>query len=140
MVCSTKILPYGSKYGGSVEDSLGIVYKYNFVEKREPFTPYEYRLTTYEYDLSGNVIKENRYVEHQTKDSYTGEVHTITFEYDKDNIRTKVSDCTGAVQEYSYNVFNKVSKERRRINRTLWQEIIYNYDKVGRLIEKTFRK
>ena len=105
------------------------------VEKREPFTLYEYRLTTYEYDLSGNVVKENRYIEHQTKDSYTGEVHTITFEYDKDNRRTKVSNCTGAVQEYSYNVFNKVSKERKRINRTLWQEIVYNYDKSGRLIE-----
>lgn len=33
------------------------------------------------------------------------------------------------------NVFNKVAKERRRINRILWQEIVYNYDKSGRLIE-----
>ncbi len=127
------------KKGIDDDEQVGILYKYNYmnwlVEKREPFNSYEYRFTTYEYDLSGNVIKENRYIEHQTKDSYIGEVHIITFEYDKDNRRTKVSDCTGAVQEYSYNVFNKVSKERRRINRTLWQEIIYNYDKVGRLIE-----
>ncbi len=50
------------------------------VEKRKPFIPYECRLTTYEYYLSGNVVKENRYVEHKTKDSYTGEIHTITFE------------------------------------------------------------
>ncbi len=28
------------------------------VEKREPFTSYEYRLTTYEYDLLVNVIKK----------------------------------------------------------------------------------
>ena len=55
------------------------------IEKREPFTLYEYRITIYEYDLPENVIKENRYVEHQTKDSYTGKIHTITFEYDKDN-------------------------------------------------------
>ncbi|WP_250277170.1 hypothetical protein [[Clostridium] colinum] len=108
------------------------------IEKREPFNTYEYRLTTYEHDLSGNVVKENRYVEHQTKDSYVGEVHTISFSYDKDNRRTKVSDCTGAVQEYSYNIFNKIAKERRKINHKLWQEIVYNYDKSGRLIEKEF--
>ena len=116
-----------------------ILYKYNYmnwlIEKREPMKEDDYSLTTYEYDLSGNLIKENRYVEYQTKDSYNGEVHTITFEYDKDNRRTKVSDCTGAVQEYSYNIFNKVSKERRKINHTLWQEIVYEYDKSGRLIE-----
>nr|WP_317356407.1 hypothetical protein [uncultured Tyzzerella sp.] len=127
------------KTGSNDEERKGILYKYNkmnwLIEKREPITKTKYSLTTYEYDLSGNVIKENRYIEHQTEESYQGEKHTITFTYDKDNRRIKVSDCTGAVQEYSYNIFNKVSKERRKINNTMWQEIVYNYDNSGRIIE-----
>ena len=45
----------------------------------------------------------------QKEESYVGENHTISFTYDKDNRRTKVSDCTGAVQEYNYNIFNKIA-------------------------------
>ena len=127
------------KTGSNDEERKGILYKYNkmnwLIEKREPITKTKYSLTTYEYDLSGNVIKENRYIEHQTEESYQEEKHTIAFTYDKDNRRIKVSDCTGAVQEYSYNIFNKVSKERRKINNTMWQEIVYNYDNSGGLIE-----
>ncbi|WP_250278723.1 EndoU domain-containing protein [[Clostridium] colinum] len=134
-----EINSYGYKTGSTDEEKVGILYKYNntnwLIEKREPVTKYEYRLTTYDYDLSGNIVKENRYVEYQTKDSYVGEIHTISFDYDKDNRRIKVSDCTGAVQEYSYNAFNKIATERRKINNTMWQEIVYNYDKSGRLIE-----
>ena len=97
----------GYKTGSNDEERKGTIYKYNkmnwITEKREPVTKTKYRLTTYEYDLSGNVVKENRYIEYQTGESYTGEKHIISFSYDKDNRRTKVSDCTGAVQEYSYN-------------------------------------
>ncbi len=129
----------GYKTGSNDEERKGIIYKYNkmnwLIEKREPVTRTKYRLTTYDYDLSGNVVKENRYIEYQKEEGYVGEVHTITFEYDKDNRRTKVSDCTGAVQEYSYNIFNKIATERRKINNTMWQEIKYSYDKSGRLIE-----
>ncbi len=129
----------GYKTGSNDEERKGTLYKYNklnwLIEKREPVIKTKYNLTTYEYDLSGNVINENRYIEYQTEESYNGEKHTISFTYDKDNRRIKVSDCTGAVQEYSYNIFNKVAKERRKINNTMWQEIIYNYDKSRRLIE-----
>ncbi len=129
----------GYKLGNDDENKIGILYKYNYmnwlIEKREPITKYQYKLTTYDYDLCGNLIKENRYIEYQEKDSYIGQVHTISFIYDKDNRRIEVSDCTGAVQQYKYNIFNKICSERRKINNNLWQQIDYDYDKAGKLIE-----
>ena len=56
------------------------------IEKREPVTKTKYRLTTYDYDLSGNVVKENRYIEYQTEESYVGEKHTISFSYKRSKI------------------------------------------------------
>ncbi len=101
------------------------------MDKKSP----SYALTTYEYDFAGNVIKENRYVEYQTEESYDGEIHTISFGYDKDNRRTKVSDCTGAVVEYTYNGLNQVLSERKKVNNAMWQTKLYHYDKAGRIIE-----
>ena len=55
----------GYKTGSNDEERKGTIYKYNkmnwLTEKREPVTKTKYRLTTYEYDLSGNVINSIQY-------------------------------------------------------------------------------
>ena len=125
------------------ETRVGILYSYNYlgwlVEKRIPIREEEqtvyYELTQYEYDLSGNLIKEKRYLDEQDETTGYGRVHTISFDYDHENRLTKVSDCTGAVMEYRYDCLNHRTYEKRKINEAVSQITNYTYNSVGRLIE-----
>ena len=129
--------------GTDDENRIGTLYTYNtvgwLVAKREPARECEgevcYRLTEYVHDAAGNMTKERRYLEFQTKESRTGAVHTISYAYDKDNRRTCVSDSTGAAIAYRYNSRNQCVRERRRINDGLFLIHSYGYDKGGRLIQ-----
>ncbi|MFR4350182.1 MAG: RHS repeat-associated core domain-containing protein [Roseburia sp.] len=124
------------------EERIGILYTYNalgwLTGRREPVEEAEgeirYRLTEYEHDLAGNMTAEYRYLDFQSKDSRAGAVHTLTFAYDKDNRRTRVSDSTGAVVEYQYNSRNQCVRERRKVNETLFQIYRYVYDAAGRMV------
>ena len=109
------------------------------IEKREPVQVNDsdvlYRLTRYSYDRNGNIITEQRYCDFQTLESASGVVHTITFDYDRQNRQIRVSDCTGAVVEYRYNSLNQRTQEKRKINDAISQIFNYKYDAAGRMVE-----
>ncbi len=93
-----------------------------------------YSLVGYSYDDSGNVVKETRYRDYQTIDSRNGAIHTICYEYDKENRLTCVSDCTGAVAKYTYNASGQRVTERRKISGDIEQVFLYTYDAAGRMV------
>lgn len=70
-------------------------------------------------------------------DSATGGVHTITFRYDKDGRLTAVSDCTGAVIEYGYNILNRRTFEKRKLGEDLYQTTRYEYNEAGQMVSMT---
>ena len=130
--------------GETDEERPGVLYGYNalgwLTEVRKPVKTEEdgrvlYQLTQYRYDPAGNMIREIRYRDYQTRESAAGAVHTISYEYDKDNRRIRVSDCTGAAVEYRYDSANRRIYEKRRINDTTDQIFTYAYDAAGRLTE-----
>jgi len=126
------------------EDRIGIQYQYNAIgwltEKREPVKQEEgrvlYRLTRYCYDLVGNMTKEIRYRDFQTVGSADGAVHVLSFAYDRDSRRIRVSDNTGASVQYRYNCKNQCIREERKLSDTQIQTAVYEYDKAGRLIKE----
>ena len=124
------------------DQRIGTLYRYNavgwLIEKREPVqadsSDVQYRLTRYGYDRNGNIITEQRYCDFQTLESANGVVHTITFDYDRQNRQIRVSDCTGAVVEYRYNSLNQRTQEKRKINDEISQIFNYKYDAAGRMV------
>lgn len=125
------------------DQRIGTLYRYNavgwLIEKREPVqadnSDVLYRLTRYSYDKNGNIITEQRYCDFQTLESASGVVHTITFDYDRQNRQIRVSDCTGAVVEYRYNSLNQRTQEKRKIDDGVSQIFNYKYDAAGRMVE-----
>ena len=125
------------------DQRIGTLYCYNaagwLIEKREPVQDDNgdvlYQLTRYSYDRNGNIITEQRYCDFQTLESASGVVHTITFDYDRQNRQIRVSDCTGAVVEYCYNSLNQRTQEKRKINDAISQIFNYKYDAAGRMVE-----
>ncbi|MDE5825365.1 MAG: hypothetical protein K2H91_11885, partial [Lachnospiraceae bacterium] len=126
------------------EERIGTLYRYNAIgwltEKREPVKQEEgrvlYRLTRYHYDMVGNMTKEIRYHDFQTVEGADGAVHVLSFAYDKDNRRIRVSDNTGASVQYQYNCKNQCTREERKLSGTQIQTVIYEYDKTGRLVKE----
>ena len=126
------------------EERIGTLYRYNaagwLTEKREPVKQEEgrvsYRLTRYRYDLNGNMTKEIRYRGFQTEESADGAVHVLSFTYDQDSRRIRVSDSTGASVQYRYNCRNQCIREERKLSDTRTQTIIYEYDRAGRLVKE----
>ncbi|WP_243002717.1 DUF6531 domain-containing protein, partial [Lachnotalea glycerini] len=133
-----------TKEGNAKEttETIGELYSYNSLGwLTQSRTPMEYRDETvwyqfiqYEYDLAGNLIKEKRYRDYQTKESQEGETHIISYGYDKQDRLIKVSDCTGAVLQYAYDKKGRRTLEKRRINQSTEQIMRYFYDEGGRLI------
>ncbi len=136
----------GEGYASADNDGerIGTLYQYNaagwLTEKREPVKREEgrglYRLTRYRYDLVGNMTKEIRYRDFQTAESADGAMHVLSFAYDRDNRRIRVSDNTGASVQYQYNCKNQCVREERKLSDTQVQTVIYEYDRAGRLIRQ----
>jgi len=134
----------GYLLGETDEERPGELYRYNgmgwLTESRKPVRTGEdgtvyYQLTQYRYDLSGNMTREIRYRDYQTETGERGAVHTITYEYDRNNRRARVSDSTGASVEYRYDSANRRISEKRKINDTTEQTYAYAYDGAGRLAQ-----
>ncbi|WP_207650876.1 RHS repeat-associated core domain-containing protein [Anaerocolumna jejuensis] len=125
------------------EEAIGELYSYNslgwLLESRTPMEERDgavrYQLIRYEYDLSGNRIKELRYCDYQTRESHQGEVHTISYEYDRKDHLIRVSDRTGAVLEYGYDGKGRRTLEKRKINQSNEQVFRYFYDEGGRIVK-----
>ena len=74
------------------EERTGTLYRYTatgwLTEKREPVMEQDgevrYRLTAYRYDPAGNMTQELRYLGFQKAEGAGGEVHILTFAYDRD--------------------------------------------------------
>ena len=136
----------GEGYASADNDGerIGTLYQYNaagwLTEKREPVKQEGgrvlYRLTRYRYDLVGNMTKEIRYRDFQTAESTDGAMHVLSFAYDRDNRRIRVSDNTGASVQYQYNCKNQCVREERKLSDTQVQTVIYEYDRAGRLIRQ----
>jgi len=128
---------------GTERETVGELYSYNSLgwlfESRTPMEEREgvvwYQLIRYEYDLAGNQVKEIRYCDYQRKETQTGEVHTISYEYDKEDRLVCVSDCTGAVLRYGYDGKGRRTLEKRRINQSTEQVFRYFYDEGGHIIK-----
>ena len=122
----------GYLQGETDEERPGELYRYNnmgwLTESRKPVKTGEdgtvyYQLTQYRYDLAGNMTRGIRYRDYQTGTGETGTVHAISYEYDRNNRRTRVSDSTGASIEYRYDSANRRISEKRRINDTTEQTL-----------------
>ncbi|MCH5343811.1 MAG: hypothetical protein J1E64_07210, partial [Acetatifactor sp.] len=138
-----RITAKGYLAGDNDEEQIGELYRYNYMgwvtEARKPMKEENgeilYQLIQYRHDQAGNLVKELRYRDYQTIDSEKGVIHTIDYEYDRNNRLIRVSDCTGAVMEYQYDCENRRTLEKRRISDTVEQKLVYVYDGAGRLIE-----
>ena len=127
------------------EERTGTLYRYTatgwLTEKREPVMEQDgevrYRLTAYRYDPAGNMTQELRYLGFQKAEGAGGEVHILTFAYDRDNRRIRVSDSTGAEAAYAYNCRNQCISEKRKLGEERVQTIRYAYDAAGRLVRRT---
>ena len=128
--------------GDNDEERIGTLYTYNLAgavtSKRVPVRQnedgsYAYALTTYAYDMVGNLLEEKRYLDYQTRESMHGRVHRITKSYDKSNRLCKVSDSTGAARTYQYNEQGYLIREKTRINEDTYHVKNYRYLKNGSL-------
>ena len=127
------------------EERTGTLYRYTatgwLTEKREPVMEEDgevcYRLTAYRYDPAGNMTQEIRYLDFQKEEGASGAVHILTFAYDRDNRRIRVSDNTGAEAAYAYNCRNQCISEKRKLGEDRVQTIRYAYDAAGRLVRRT---
>ncbi len=128
--------------GDNDEERIGTIYTYNLAgavtSKRVPVRQnqdgsYAYALTTYEYDKTGNLVEEKRYLDYQTLESMCGRIHRITRSYDKSNRLCKVSDSTGAARMYQYNQQGYLIREKTRINEDTYHVKNYRYLKNGNL-------
>ena len=126
-------------------ERTGTLYRYTatgwLTEKREPVMEEDgeirYRLTAYRYDPAGNMTQEIRYLDFQKEEGAEGAVHILTFAYDRDNRRIRVSDNTGAEAAYAYNCRNQCISEKRKLGEDRVQTIRYAYDAAGRLVRRT---
>ena len=98
------------------------MHRYNaagwLLETREPVSrakdgTVQYRLTQYAYDANGNRTEEKRFLSFQNAESAKGSIHTLTFDYDKQNRLVRVSDGLGAVVRYEYDGLNRRTRETR---------------------------
>ena len=130
--------------GDTDEARIGTMHRYNaagwLLETREPVSrakdgTVQYRLTQYAYDADGNRTEEKRFLSFQNAESAKGSIHTLTFDYDKQNRLVRVSDGLGAVVRYEYDGLNRRTRETRVLSEGLTQRLDYNYDPAGRLIE-----
>ena len=83
------------------------------------------------------MTQEIRYLNFQKAEGASGAVHILTFAYDRDNRRIRVSDNTGAEAAYAYNCRNQCISEKRKLGEDRVQTIRYAYDAAGRLVRRT---
>lgn len=84
----------------------------------------------------GNRTVVKRYRDYQTRDSASGRTHTITYEYDSDNLPVKIHDSTGAVTEYFYDMAGRLVKELSKTGEDTFHELRYILDEAGRVIKR----
>ena len=122
-----------------------VLYRYNYagwlMEKREPVEKKDgellYRVTKFGYDKAGNKILEKRSGEAVKKEQNPQKWLTLSFEYDRRNRLTRVSDSLGAAVEYTYDCLNNKTGEKARINENTYRYTMFEYDAAGRLIKTT---
>lgn len=84
--------------------------------------------TDFTYDLFGNLLTETKYL--------SGAISTplvTSYEYDKNNNRTKLIDANGNITTYEYDLLNRLTKETLADN----SFVEYEYDKNGNVTKKT---
>lgn len=129
--------------GDADEERIGELYAYNYagwlLESRKPVSMEDgqtrYQVVQYRYNLSGSMIQERRYCDCQSRDSASGGIHVLTYEYDREGRLTRVSDRTGAVITYGYDRLGRRTYETRRINEEAFFRLRYQYDAGGRMTE-----
>ena len=98
-----------------------------------------YERTTWTYDLTGNLICEQRHGGYWSQESRLleteGQGLTLCFFYDKRNRRIRAEDGTGAVVCWQYDVQGKPVREERAISEDMRQVFHYSYDRAGHLTE-----
>ena len=96
-----------------------------------------YQRTAYEYDLNGNMVKEQHCGGYWDRDGKLvqtdGAGLTLQFTYDRRNRRIRVEDGTGAAISYRYDVQGKLVHEERLVSEDVKQALDYEYDRAGRL-------
>ncbi|MGW7158150.1 RHS repeat-associated core domain-containing protein [Paenibacillus taichungensis] len=139
--------------GDQDAERFGTLYGYNtagwLIEKREPVQEgisseseskvnghVLYRLSRYEYDLAGNLVKEERTSEFVTREGYPATYHGITYAYDRNHRVTRITDDTGADIRYTYDCLNQRTSERYKLSEGKERHIRYEYDKAGRLLRQ----
>jgi YD repeat-containing protein len=81
------------------------------------------------------MIEERRYQQFQNKQSAEGSALHIFFSYDKAERLVQVRDSTGAAVEYTYNILNQRTKEKRYLGSDHYQILRWRYDAAGRMVE-----
>ncbi|MBR4083875.1 MAG: hypothetical protein IKK33_06280, partial [Lachnospiraceae bacterium] len=131
----------GMDTGTTDAERIGTVYEYNLcgwlTQIRQPVS-YEdgkagYRLTTYEYDKTGNIITEKRYLDEQTLNSQSGRVNIVHRKYDVCGRLVCVSDNLGAEIIYKYDGNGNLTYESRKINDEHKQIRSWSYNKRGKV-------
>lgn len=96
-----------------------------------------YRRTAYDYDLNGNMVREQRCGGYWDRNGNLvktdGADLILQFTYDKRDRRIRVEDGTGAAISYRYDVQGKPVHEERLISGDVKQVLNYEYDRAGRL-------
>ena len=96
-----------------------------------------YRRTAYEYDLNGNMVREQRCGGYWDRNGNLimadGADLVLQFTYDKRNRRIRAEDGTGAVISCRYDVQGKPVYEERLVSEDVKQVLHYEYDRAGRL-------
>ncbi|WP_339278457.1 RHS repeat-associated core domain-containing protein [Paenibacillus sp. FSL W8-0426] len=130
------------------DERFGTLYVYNkagwLVEKREPVQEEVsserervlYRLSRYEYDLAGNLVREQRTSELVAREGSPATYHGITYAYDRNHRVIRITDDTGADIRYTYDCLNQRTSERYKLNEGKERHIRYEYDKAGRLVRQ----
>ncbi len=135
----------GMETGETDEERIGSLYAYNYagwlIESRIPVKLEEgkafYQVVRFRYDKAGNRTEEKHYLDYQTRESLSGAVRTIHYEYDREDRITRVSDSTGAMLEYAYDAQGRRVFESRKISDAVSQVMRYRYDAGGRLVEES---
>lgn len=128
----------------SDNECYGTEYKYNLagwlIEKREPLKKEDsivyYRLTKYEYDRLGRVIKEYQSPDYVTQEGATSNVNIIDYSYDGNGRVKIITDSTGAYMAYTYDALGNVIELKTKLNESKYQILGYEYDALGRVIRQ----
>ncbi|MEY8746875.1 RHS repeat-associated core domain-containing protein [Bacillales bacterium AN1005] len=127
-------------------ERFGTLYVYNtagwLIEKREPVQEeissenVMYCLSRYEYDLVGNLVKEQRTSEFVSREGYPDTYHGISYTYDRNYRVIHITDDKGADIQYTYDCLNQRTSERYKLSEGKERHIRYGYDKAGRLVRQ----